>query len=136
MHSYVRSTIYKDRDGDYNVDIDAKIYFRDKENYFLTNQFGPRWRTQPSNFKNGDEGDQNWIARIHSYCDKILGSMGIRRRDLEFLTFKTAWHPWVDPYDLPDPFGGDDQEYDGSYRSFSIEMVTDVKVLPRNRLPF
>lgn len=136
MNSYVRNEVFKDRDGDYNVEIDAKIYFQHKEDYLLTSQLGPRWRTQPSNFTRGDEHDEKWKARIHTYCDKILDRMGLRRRDLQFLSFETEWHPWVDPYDLPDPRGDPRLDRDGSYRTFKIEMVTDVKVLARNRLPF
>lgn len=135
--SYIKNSIYKDNAGDFCVDIDAKIYFEDKENYFLTSQLGQGWRTRPSNFTEGDEHHQKWIRRIHSYVDKVLNTMGLVRHDLEFLNFTTEWHPWGDPEeDLPDLDDQDDGRAVGSYRTFFIEMVTDVKNLPRNRLPF
>lgn len=135
--SYIKNSLYKDNSGDYCINIDAKIYFEDKENYFLTAQLGQRWRTQPSNFTQGTERDQKWIRRIQSYVDKLLNTMNIRRSQLEFLTYTTEWHPWGNPEEfLPDI---DEQEAGGavgSYRNFHIEIVTDVKVLPRNKLPY
>lgn len=134
--SYIRNSLYKDASGDFCVQIDAKIYFEDKENFFLTSQFGHRWRTQPSNFTQGDEHTQKWIERIHSFCDKILGTMGLRRGELEFLTFTTSWTPWGQAQEFLPDLEEDDGNAMGSYRTFQIEMITDKKVLPRNRLPF
>lgn len=135
--SYVRNSLYKDTVGDFCIQIDAKIYFGDKENFFLTSQLGPQWRTRPSNFTQGTEDDKKWRDRIHSFVDKVLNTMNMRRSDLEFLTFETSWHPWgAEDEFLPDVEEDDIGGAVGSYRTFRIEMVTDVKTLARNKLPF
>lgn len=138
--SYMKVSFFKNPTyNEYEFVIDGVIYFEDKEHYILTSQFGARWRSQPNNFKRGDENDPAWRARIHSYCDKILDRIGQRRRDLEHIEFQTRWHPYGagGPDDLPDPnFDIMHQPAANSYRTFHIEMITDVRSLPRNRLPF
>lgn len=135
-NSFVRSQIYKDANGQINVDIEAEIYFEDRESYFLTSQIGPRWRYEVGGFVNGDETTIKWQRRIEAYMDKILNQMGLnRRRNVTFSTFTTKFVPqWGNQ---PQGAAYAQQYAQGGRREFSIEIITDkTGRLPRNRLPF
>lgn len=135
-NSFVKSQIYKDANGHINIEIEAEIYFEDKEMYFLTHQMGPRWRYEATSFVNGDESTSRWQRRIGSYMDKILNSLGLdRRRNVTYSTFTTQFVPaWGNQ---PQGAGYMQQIAQGGRREFNIEIVTDkTGSLPRNRLPF
>lgn len=135
-NSFVKSQIYKDANGFINIDIEAEIYFEDKEMYFLTHQMGPRWRYEAGSFVNGDESTSRWQRRIDSYIDKLMNSLGLsRRNNVTFSTYTTqfvaAWG------NQPQGAGYQQQIAQGGRREFNIEIVTDkTGSLPRNRLPF
>lgn len=136
-NSFVKSQIYKDANGQVNIEIEAEIYFEDREMYYLTHQMGPRWRYEAGGFVNGDENTIKWQRRIEAYMDKILNQMGLnRRRNVTFSTFTTKFVPqWGNQ---PPQGAGYMMQYAlGGRREFSIEIVTDqTGSLPRNRLPF
>lgn len=125
MDSYMKQSIFKDAAGMYNLLIIGKIYFDDKESYFLTSKLGARWRYQTTNFTQGDEHDRKWQSRIHSYIDRVLNTMGLTRDNATLVTFETEWRPW-----------GQGGGIIGSYRHFKIEIETDKTTLPRNQHPF
>lgn len=136
-NSFVKSQVFKDNNGQINIEIEAEIYFEDREMYFLTHQMGPRWRYEVGGFTRGDEHDIKWIRRIEAYMDKILNQMGLSRRsNVTFSTFTTRFVPqWGAA-----PQGGAAyarQAAQGGRREFSIEIVTDkTDRFTRNRLPF
>lgn len=135
-NSFVRSQVFKDNQGDINIEIEAEIYYEDREMYFLTHQMGPRWRYESSGFTRGDEHDIKWIRRVEAYTDTILNRMGLSRRsNVTFFTFTTRFVPqWG-----PQPQGGAQaiQRARGGRREFSIEIVTDKSDrFTRNRIPF
>lgn len=135
-NSFVRSQVYKDVNGQINIEIEAEIYFEDRESYFLTHQLGPRWRYEVGGFVNGDENTIKWQRRIEAYMDTILNRMGLtRRNNVTFSTFTTKFVPqWGN---IPQGAGYAAQYAQGGRREFSIEIVTDqTGRLPRNRLPF
>lgn len=135
-NSYVKSQIFKDANGQINIEIEAEIYFEDREMYFLTHQMGPRWRYEVGGFVNGDEHTIKWQRRVEAYMDKILNSLGLtRRQNVTFSTFTTKFVPqWGNQIQGA---GYAHQYAQGGRREFSIEIVTDrTGSLPRNRLPF
>lgn len=125
-NSWIKQSIFKDNNGDVNIEITAEIYAEDRESYFLTSQFGWGWRHTAYNFYNGDEHDVNWERRIHSYVDRVLNRMGwTRARTVNVLTFTTQFRPG--------PYG----HQPTGFREFSIEIITNKQNYPvRNRLPF
>lgn len=124
-NSFVKFELYKDDTGDINIDINADIYYEDRELYLLTSQL-PRWRNTAIEFLTGDEHVIKWQRRVHSYVDSILNRMGWRRdRDVSNLTFQTDFYP------------GQYGHNQTGHRSFMIEIQTLKNTLPpRNRLPF
>lgn len=136
-NSFIRNQVFKDNNGDINIEIEAEIYYEDREMYFLTHQMGPRWRYESTGFTRGDEHDIKWIRRIEAYADKILNSMGLSRRsNVTFFTFTTRFVPqWGPP--LPPGPGYAQRLARGGRREFSIEIITDkTDRFTRNRLPF
>lgn len=134
-NSFVRSQIYKDAQGYIHIDIEAEIYFEDKEMYFLTHQMGPRWRHEAGSFINGDETESRWRRRINSYIDRQLNKIGLTSHNVTDQTFTTQFvaqwglQPQGPAYQWQNAVGG--------RREFTIEITTDkTGNLPRNRLLF
>lgn len=126
-NSFVKYETYKDDNGYINIEINADIYYEDREMYLLTSKIGPNWRNSAADFTTGEEDDIKWERRMHTYVDTILNRMGwTRERNVTLLIMQTNFYPGQYGHE---PTG---------YRSFLIEITTNKRSLPpaRNRLPF
>lgn len=124
MSSYVRSRLYRTTpDGDQlSIQIDAKIYIKDRDLYLLTARSGRDFRS----FSTGDGNSELWETRIKTYLSEILYDMSLTLQDVGILSF-TSEFTQLKPL-----------RNNNGYRTFTIDasLYRTVQTLDRNDLPF
>lgn len=124
MSSYVRSRLYRTRpDADeLSIQIDAKIYIKDRELYLLTARSGRDFRS----FSTGDGNSELWETRIKTYLAEILYQMSLTLQDVGVLSF-TSDFTQLRP-----------MRNRNGYRTFTIDasLYRTIQTLDRNDLPF
>lgn len=122
MTSFVRNRFYKTRGNELCIQVDAKIFFKDRNLYKLTANTGRSY----ASFTLGDGNHLVWSDSIRTYLADILDNMNLTMTDVGILTYESGFKAPARGY------------HSNGYRFFHINcsLFMTTQTLTTEHLPF